>query len=281
MTSIDKGKAQPPSQTEVLATLCIALLLAFGLWLKFKLMAWLGLTLSPLVWIGIAALLTWLLLLPVARRLGTVAVARFDGEALSADPEIALPAVPPTPAMLAQVAPLRAWCFEGLGEGRSPLLRPSQAPHIPRPLALAMWQAPAGLARAQAAQHLARDLDGGFLLQAAPSRAAGLALRLRVKLHDLMWWRGRREDDPWDSGYPVRGPEGLAALARFRPRRPTLMVMDGWPLEIIAPALQALADAAPYWRQPVRVLWLAEHGPLAHLNLDAAWGEATLFSLES
>ena len=81
------------------------------------------------------------------RRLLATLRARFDGAALS----VSLPGHPAPPLALptaAQWAGLQAWCFEGAGNGHSPLLRPRQAPQVDHRLSVAVWPAddPAALA---------------------------------------------------------------------------------------------------------------------------------------
>ena len=79
---------------------------------------------------------------PTRRLLATLR-ARFDGAAL----RVALPDRPvpplamPTAAQAARWAPLESWCFDGAGTGRSPLLRPAQAPQVAQRFSVAVWPA--------------------------------------------------------------------------------------------------------------------------------------------
>ncbi len=189
------------------------------------------------------------------RRLLATLRARFDGAAL----QVALPGQPanavrkPSATQLAQWAPLQAWSFEGAGTGSSPLLRPTQAPQVELPFSAAVWPAddPTALDLIDA---FSRHLDGSHQLLAAGGALAELRLRLRVKARDVMWWRRRQASDPWDCGYALDAPETRAALARFEPRRATLMVAVGWPDEALVDAVMAMRRSSPRFAHPVR--WL-------------------------
>ncbi len=189
------------------------------------------------------------------RRLLATLRARFDGAAL----RVALPGQPamavhtPTATQLVQWAPLQAWCFEDVGDGCSPLLRPTHAPPVAQRFSVAVWPAadPAALTLIEA---FSRHLDGSHQLLAAGGALAGLRLRLRVKACDVMWWRRRQASDPWDCGYALDEPETRAALARFEPRRATLVVAVGWPDEALVDAVMAMRRSSPRFAHPVR--WL-------------------------
>jgi len=180
---------------------------------------------------------------------------RFDGAAL----RVALPGRPvlpwamPTAAQAVRWAPLQSWCFVGAGTGRSPLLRPTQAPQVAQRLSLAVWPAedPGDLDLIEA---FGRHLDGSHQLLAAGGALARLLLRLRVKLSDVAWWRRRRASDPWDCGYALYEPEACAALARFEPRRATLVVAVDWPADALVEAVIAMQGASPRFAYPVRCL---------------------------
>ncbi|MDP3810477.1 MAG: hypothetical protein Q8Q78_05690 [Hydrogenophaga sp.] len=189
------------------------------------------------------------------RRLLAMLRARFDGAAL----RVTLPGQPdqaaraPTATQAAQWAPLQAWCFLGAGDGSSPLFQPTQAPQVEQRFAVAVWSA------ADSAQHdvieaFSRHLDGSHQLLAAGGAWAGLLLRLRVKAGDVAWWRSRRPTDPWDCGYALDEPAARAALARFEPRRATLVVAVDWPEAALMDAVLAMARSSPRFAHPVR--WL-------------------------
>jgi hypothetical protein len=90
-----------------------------------------------------------------------------------------------------------------------------------------------------------------------PGRAAGLAFRLGVKLHDAMWWRPRQPDDPWDAGWVIDTPPALDRLATgFLPRRATLVLADAQAAGRLRPALAAMAQRQAEFRHPVRWLWV-------------------------
>ncbi len=174
------------------------------------------------------------------RRLGSALSARFDSAALQA------PAPPAGP--VAAVPPAwQRWCLDALR-------------HTPRPPAFAMALAGgAEPGRLAAAQALALGLDGSLALQSRAGMAGRLALRLRVKLQDARWWRQRRDDDIWDCGHAIDTPAGLLALAAFRPRRPTLIVVEA-PSAALREALGRLAQREPDLPHPVRLLVLWPHG---------------------
>ncbi len=189
------------------------------------------------------------------RRLLATLRARFDGAAL----RVALPDRPvlplamPTAAQAARWAPLESWCFDGAGTGRSPRLRPSPAPQVAQRFSIAVWPAedPHDLDLIEA---FSRHLDGSHQLLAAGGALAGLLLRLRVKLCDVAWWRSRRASDPWDCGYALNEPPARWALARFEPRRATLVVAVGWPPEALVETLAAMPSQSLRFAHPVR--WL-------------------------
>jgi hypothetical protein len=189
------------------------------------------------------------------RRLLATLRARFDGAAL----RVALPgqrgmaANRPTATQTGQWAPLQAWCFEGAGDGSSPLLRPTQAPRVDQRFSVAVWQ-PVDLSGLVLIEAFSRHLDGSHQLLAAGGAVAALWLRLRVKVCDVAWWRQRRVSDPWDCGYALNEPEARAALARFMPRRATLVVALDWPQDTLVDTLMVLQTSAARFEHPVR--WL-------------------------
>lgn len=133
---------------------------------------------------------------------------------------------------------------------------------------VAAWPV-ANAAALDAIEAFSRHLDGSHQLLAAGGALAGLMLRLRVKAYDLAWWRQRQATDPWDCGYALNEPTARAALARFAPRRATLVVAVDWPEEALLETVRALHRAAPGFAHPVR--WLivqSSPGPAAEsLNL--------------
>ena len=184
---------------------------------------------------------------------------RFDSAALCvAQP--GQPASVPTAgqaAQAAQWAPLQAWCFEDAGDGRSPLLRPTQLARVDQRFAVAVWPAAPDGAGCNLIEAFCRHLDGSHQLLAAGGALGGLLLRLRVKARDVAWWRGRRLTDPWDCGYALNEPVARAALARFAPRRATLVVAVDWPGQALVDAINAMARSSIRFAHPVR--WLVVH----------------------
>jgi hypothetical protein len=146
-------------------------------------------------------------------------------------------------------AALWSWCHKGAG--------PGGLPRVDQRLAIGALQGTDGATAVAFAEALARQIDGSTRLAALPGRAAGLAFRLGVKLHDAMWWRPRQPDDPWDAGWVIDTPLALDRLANgFLPRRATLVLADGQAPERLRPALAAMAQRQADFRHPVRWLWV-------------------------
>lgn len=187
-------------------------------------------------------LLPALVLLLLVLRSAWVLSRRFDSSLLRVQ------ALPPwkgaaTQADPALLAALQHWCQVGAGPACRPWWRPWGAPVLQRPLAVALWLDPKAR-HAATLEAACRSLDGTPRLQAGGA-AAGLWLRLRVKLNDLCWWRSRQADDPWDCGYLNYGPGHRAPLRAFQPRRATLIVLDPL-LSMALPELAAvLLEQAP------------------------------------
>lgn len=124
---------------------------------------------------------------------------------------------------------------------------------------VAVWPAAAGSAEDQVVEAFSRHLDGSHQLLAAGGAGAGLLLRLRVKARDVAWWRRRQPTDPWDCGYAQDEPAARQALARFEPRRATLVVAVDWPEPALAEVVEAMARASARFQHPVR--WLVVERP--------------------
>jgi hypothetical protein len=183
-------------------------------------------------------------------RLLATLLARFDGAALRVAPpgRASAPLCAPTAEQQARWAPLQRWCMSGADGGRDPQTR----------LSVAVWTAEPGSPQEALVEAFSRHLDGSHQLLTAGGALAGLLLRLRVKACDVAWWRSRRASDPWDCGYVVDEPAVREALARFSPRRATLMVAHGWSPADLDDVLAQLARSSPQWAHPVR--WLLVQG---------------------
>lgn len=189
----------------------------------------------------------------VAWRVLPVLMARFDGAVLRV--------APPTPVTSVATAQdqagteawarLHAWCFEGAGDGRSPLWQPWAVPTVERRLSVLAFAFEPAEDRARLIERFSRHLDGSDQLANAGGALAGLLLRLRVKRDDCLWWRARRPSDPWDCGYVI---DDLDAVRRFAPRRATLIVVDGLGEAACRALLQTLQARSEVFRHPVRVL---------------------------
>ena len=156
-------------------------------------------------------------------------------------------------------AALQAWCWHGAGPGTAPAWWPGALPRVASRLAVATLRGAAGAPAAATiawADSFARQLDGSNRLAALPGRAAGLAFRLGVKLHDAMWWRPRQPDDPWDAGWAIDTAPALRHLQNnFQPRRATLILADARRFEPLSAGLAGLAQRQAGLRHPVRWLW--------------------------
>jgi hypothetical protein len=107
------------------------------------------------------------------------------------------------------------------------------------------------------AEAFARHMDGGMRLDALPTRAAGVAWRVRTKFNDARPWRSRQPDDPWDAGWAHSTPQALRRLqADWMPRRATLVLADAADHVALRLALAALWQRHDRFRHPVRWLWI-------------------------
>jgi hypothetical protein len=164
---------------------------------------------------------------------------------------------------------LRAWCLANAGDGRSPLWRPWQRPQVTQRLAAAVLVCAPRTDPPALVTRLMLDIDGSHRLEAVGGRTAELALRLRVKLQELMWWRARRDDDPWDSGLVSDSAVVRNRAGPFRPRRATLLVLQRPTADFVAFMWAALSAQSAAYRHPVRLLVVAGDGAAAGL-VDAA-----------
>jgi hypothetical protein len=165
-----------------------------------------------------------------------VLLARFDADALRPPPAASVQTDPRDRAVHAALA---AWCREGLD--------------VPFAVGVVVHADAARATRLAAA--LARDLDGSDRLDAL-SPLAGRVWRVRIKLAEALPSRVARPDDVWDAGYLIDTPAGSAALARFAPRRPTLVIADGADDIRCAEALETLQERSARFGRPVRFLAL-------------------------
>ena len=86
-----------------------------------------------------------------------------------------------------------------------------------------------------------------------------MAYRIGVQLRPVLWFLPRRADEPWDDAWLADVDETrLAALARWVPRRPTLIVLDNPAAGLAARVMTALDHAAQHGDHPVRLLILGD-----------------------
>lgn len=151
---------------------------------------------------------------------------------------------------------LQGWCLAGAGPGTRPFWSPGSAPEIGARVAVASL-AGIDLETQRALAHaLCLERDGSLQLQACRTAFGRLQLRAATKLHDAMWWRARQSADAWDCGTVIDTPAGLQALARFVPRRATLVVADDMTEATLHPVIDGLQSRAPTFSQPIRLLVL-------------------------
>lgn len=193
--------------------------------------------------------------------------ARFDRDALR--PPVPLPAGQTGhPALVHTSWPaLLRWCLAGAGPGTRPFWTPGSAPAIDQRIAVATLvgaddKTPAALAHA-----LCLERDGSLQLQACRTAWGRLQVRAATKLHDAMWWRARLPADAWDSGYVIPTPTGLQALARFTPRRATLVVAEGLEPSGLRFVVETLQARQAQFTQPLRLLLVGVGTPPALLPL--------------
>lgn len=127
-------------------------------------------------------------------------------------------------------------------------------PDVTQRFAVAVLTGDKDVGKSALTEALSRELDGSLKLEACMNRFRALALRLRVKRDDCLWWRTRQNSDPWDSGYLVDGPAARARLAVFAPRRATLIVADEVPSQSLILAIDVLNARRSEFRHPVRLL---------------------------
>ncbi len=173
--------------------------------------------------------------------------AGFDGEALR--PPAAMPGERSRLAAQALTArALTLWCHQGA------------VPRLQVRLTVGALRGASGadaLALAAWADAFARQIDGGSRLDAMPTRAAGLAWRLKAKFNDARPWRARHADDPWDAGWALSAPPALRRLQfDWMPRRATLVLADAADHVALRLALAALWQRHQDFRHPVRWLWV-------------------------
>lgn len=169
------------------------------------------------------------LLVAVAPRLPRLRE-RYDDTALQ--PITGKPAGEAGPVALDAV--LQDWVMEGAGSGAT--LLPWRFPAAPCPLACAVVS-PTQRNRVHAFGY---RLAGYHQLDTR-SRLGGIAYRIGVQLRPLLWFLPRRSDEPWDDAWLIDVDDArLAALARWRPRRPTLIVLDAPAAGVVPRVVEAL-----------------------------------------
>ena len=167
-------------------------------------------------------------------------LARYDDATLRPPESAARPANLDA-ADQATLAALRRWCLA----------------NSERRLAAAVLNGGDHRSASHLAEHLALERDGSWQLAACNGAAARLRLRALTKLHDALAalaWRARQDHDPWDSGHLRSSAAGLQALARFQPRRATLIVADGTAPEALRACWAVLRARQQAYAHPVRLL---------------------------
>lgn len=198
------------------------------------------------------------LLVAVAPRLPRLRE-RYDSAALQ--PITGQPADDEGPAALDMA--LQDWVMEGAGSGAT--LFPWRFPAAPYPLACAV-ASPTQRRRVHAFGY---RLAGYHQLDTR-SRLGGIVYRIGTQLRPLLWFLPRRDDEPWDDAWLSDVDNArLAALAGWRPRRPTLIVLDEPAPGVVPRVVDALNVGLRRngGQHPVRLLIL---GDIEHKEAAAA-----------
>lgn len=139
---------------------------------------------------------------------------------------------------------LRA-CRLGAGPATRPWTRPWGPARIEWPFGVLQVE------DAEVARRACLVLDGTWDMADAASGAGRWRLRLAALARDAAWWRPLAQGDAWDAGVAA----SVVALLGLRPRRATLIVLDG--TQISEDDLRALAQLerqARQWARAVRLV---------------------------
>ena len=254
MNEPDRGSRRRLTLKEIAAVLLVAALPAVVLALLIAAVSRADEWILP---VAILLPVVFALCLMPAMRIGPALIARYDDGALRVAPAAAVDDPPLRDFSANQKAAwvqLLRWCFDGAGDGRTPLWRPWMAPHVVRPFSMAVLVDPAANGASLTAEAFSREIDGSHQLTQAGGSVARLWLRLRVKWQDCCWWRARELADPWDSGYLIDDPRALQHLRAFHPRRATLMVAVALPPDALLERIAVLSARCEAFQHPVRLL---------------------------
>ena len=186
--------------------------------------------------------------------------ARFDTKALCVDPPRQQSPPWRLPLCMQQALVFKSlllWCQARAGVAACPVFAPWAHPLVEEAFAVAHLSGAQAAGKSLLALALSREMDGSVLLEACPTRWARWRVRLRVKLNDCQWWRARQLDDPWDCGYVHSAALASGAIARFLPRRATLIVADGLTRDEVEQCAAQLQANSAWYRCPVRLLVIA------------------------
>ena len=180
--------------------------------------------------------------------------------------------------LVAERDSLREWALSDCGDGRWGRWWPKQ-PALPRALKCRLITGPNCIGKTQLTLELGRELARRDVFGNLP--LAGLAPWPRRKarfaqwrrdaagrLRIAAWWRARPADEVWDAGIFIPSEDGLARLADWRPRRPTMIVLDDPPVHGEVKVTKLLAgNQIDFWH-PVRLVIVDQivPGELADVN---------------
>jgi hypothetical protein len=215
---------------------------------------------------------------------GASLLARFDDRVLCPPTEFHLKAPKLSlcnPQQHAAWPWLRAWCEAGLGTGRVPFWRPWQSPAVSQRLSIAVMVDEPDVASSsslrQVVQAFCLHIDGSDKLRALPSAGVRLAWRLIIKLSECRWWRGSITRAPWDAGYLRSDIHAQVLQSKFRPRRPSLVVVPCWSVPALAHLLRHWHLQSATFDHAVRLLVLLPAGSgRAVSDFDALWEHCQL-----
>jgi len=213
----------------------------------------------------------WLIGLYPARLVGPILAARYDNKAMRAS----LPLEPgslwagPRDEIQQRTwdAALR-WCRDDAGNDTRSWWQRWDRPDPATKFSIAVLVGASGAGKSHLAEALYRELDGSELLDACTTKLQRIALKLRFKVRDCLFWAAPGIGSAWDAGYLVEDPAARTRLAAFSPRRMTLMIADELSPQSLAQYVEDLAARRCEFRYRVRLLVISTTPP-SSLNRES------------
>jgi len=199
----------------------------------------------------------WLIGLYPARHVGPSLVARYDNKAMRASLPLESGFLWAGPRDEIQQrtwdAALR-WCRDDAGEEARSWWQRCVTPDPAAKFAVAVLMGASGTGKSHLAEAWYRELDGSELLDACTTKLQRIALKLRFKVRDCLFWKSPGIGSAWDAGYLLEDPAARTHLAAFSPRRMTLMIADELSPQSLAQYIEVLAARRRAFRYRVRLL---------------------------